>query len=127
MEKQLKKHKPIHSFFLNSIFQGNMFYLVFDIKFSRNLKPKSFVLLLIAGFLSINFLVNDILIQKLFYYDPKEIQLPIIKEFFVFQRRFFKIDWLKRIFSSGNNINFVNESSYYSKELLMDAKINSFR
>lgn len=106
--------------------QGNLIYFVIDFNSNRNLKPLGFLIILATGFFSMNFVVNDILIPKLFYYDPLETQLPILKEFLLFQRRFFKIDWFKKIFNSGNQINFINESSNYSNELLMDVKINSF-
>jgi len=72
-----------------------------------------------------NFLINDIIIPKIFHFDPKEIHIPIWEEFISFQKRFFKVYWIKKIFSSQNNIDFINESSRYSKELKMDIKLNS--
>jgi len=125
MQNQLKKHKPAHTFFLNSILQGNLIYFLMDFTSNRNLKPLGLMLVFVTGFISMNFLINDIMIPKLFHYDPQETQLPILNEFLLFQSRFFKIHFLKRIFYSEKQINFINDSSNYSKELMMDVKIKS--
>lgn len=103
-----------------------MFYFFIDFQADKKLTPKVFFFIFGTGFLTINFFVNDILIPKIFFYDPREIQLSILNEFLIFQKRFFRIYWIKKIFTSKNDINFINESSLYSKELLRDAKMNDF-
>jgi len=127
LEKELKKHKPVHSFFLNSIIQGNMIYFILDLKNNRNFNNKIFFLVLFSVFMTMNFITNDILIPKIFYYDKNELYLPILNEFILFQKRFFRIEMFKRIISSKNEINFFLESDKFSKELLMDIKANSYK
>ncbi len=107
--------------------QGNLIYLLIDFKNFRRISNKVFIFLFIFVFASMNFITNDIIVSNIFYYDIEEIKLPIWREFISYQKRFFKVHWLKKIFNRNNNLDFINDPDNYSKELIMDITMNNLK
>lgn len=78
--------------------------------------------------MTLNFLVFDVIVPKIFYFDSSEIYIPILQEFINHQKWIFKIDYIKRILfrNRSDYTDFSLAQENYKKELLMDFKLNSF-
>ena len=100
-----------------------MIYFFFDLKAKLDISQNKIIILFGCGFLTVHFFVNDLIIPKIFYFDPEEAQPSLLEEFTLHQIRFFKIEFLRRIFIPNNYLNMDSEK--FSKEMKMDMKISN--